>query len=62
MEFIKTIRGFHWVTKIVIALTSILLVLLVAAGIVGSYWMSNQADRAALQTYNGLGAMVLSLS
>jgi len=58
----KTIRGFHWITKIVIVLMIILLGLLVAAAVAGSYWMSNQADTKALQTYNGLGVLVLSLA
>ncbi|MFA6364151.1 hypothetical protein [Methanoregula sp.] len=62
MECMKTIRGFHWITKIVIVLMIILLGLLVAAAVAGSYWMSNQADTKALQTYNGLGVLVLSLA
>jgi len=61
MEFVKTIRGFHWITKIVIALTILLLGLLLAAAIAGYYWVSNQADTNALNTYQGLGAMVMSL-
>ena len=37
MELVKTIRGFHWVTKIVIALTILLVVLFVAALITNNY-------------------------
>jgi uncharacterized protein involved in cysteine biosynthesis len=62
MEFVKTIRGFHWITKIVIVLTILLLGLLIAVMIAGSYWMANQTDKNALQTYNGLGTMVFSLA
>jgi lambda repressor-like predicted transcriptional regulator len=62
METIKTIRGFHWITKIVIALTLLLLGLLLAAGMIGSYWMSNQADVNAFQAYQGLSKMAMSLA
>jgi len=37
MELVKTIRGFHWVTKIVIALTILLVALFLAALIANSY-------------------------
>lgn len=37
MEFVKTIRGFHWITKIVIALTILLVALFLAALIVNIY-------------------------
>lgn len=37
MEFVKTIRGFHWIIKIVIALTILLVALFLAALIVNIY-------------------------
>lgn len=37
MEMVKTIRDFHWITKIVIALTILLVALFVAALITNSY-------------------------
>jgi flagellar basal body-associated protein FliL len=61
MDF-KTIREFHWITKMVIVLTALMLGLLIAAGIAGSYWMSNQDDQNAFNASQGLGAMVMSLA
>jgi small-conductance mechanosensitive channel len=46
----------------VIALTILLLGLLLAVMIAGAYWMANQMDKNALQTYNGLGTMGFSLA
>lgn len=58
----KTIRDFHWITKMVIALTALLLGLLIAGGIVSSYWMSNQHDQTAFNASQGLLSMVISLA
>ncbi len=62
MSIFKTIKGFHWITKIVIALTALLLILIVAAAIAQSYWMSNQGDRAAFNAGQGLGMMAMALA
>jgi uncharacterized membrane protein len=61
MEFMKTVRGFHWVTKIVITLTVLFLGLILVAAIVGMYWMSHQNNQAALNASQGFGMMVMSL-
>jgi ABC-type Fe3+ transport system permease subunit len=61
MDF-KTIREFHWITKMVIVLTALLLGLLIAAAVVGSYWMSNQNDQNAFNANQGLLGMVMSLA
>jgi len=61
MDF-KTIREFHWITKMVIALTVLLIGLLAAAAITGIYWMSNQNDRNLLNANQGLLGMVMSLA
>lgn len=50
MEFMKTIRGFHWVTQMAIALTAFILALLLIAFIAA---MFGQNDIA-----NGLGPFV----
>jgi hypothetical protein len=61
MSIIGTIKGFHWITKIVIALTALLLILISAAAIAGSYWMSNQGDQAAFNAGQGLLMMAMAL-
>jgi len=61
MGIIQTLRGFHWVTKIVIALTVLLLGLLAGALVTGAYWMAHQSDKNALAVNQGLGQMVFSL-
>ncbi|ACL17288.1 hypothetical protein [Methanosphaerula palustris] len=58
----KTIRDFHWITKMVIALTALLLGLLIAGGIASSYWMSNQQDQTAFNASQGLLSMVMTLA
>jgi len=58
----KTIREFHWITKIVIILTGLLFVLLIAAAAAEVYWMSNRDNQAVFNFSQGLGMMVLSLS
>jgi hypothetical protein len=62
MSFIGTIKGFHWITKIVIALTAVLLALIIAGAIAQSYWMSNQGDQNAFNAGQGLGMMALALA
>lgn len=62
MEFVKTIRGFHWITKMVILLTVLLLGTLLAAAIVQTYWMSNRSDQTAFAAGQGLGYMALSMA
>jgi len=63
MELVKTIRGFHWVTKIVIALTILLVGLLLAAMVSAIYWTSShQNNQAALDASQGFGMMAMSLS
>jgi hypothetical protein len=59
---VKTIRDFHWITKMVIALTALLLGLLIAGGIASSYWMSNQQDQIAFNASQGLLSMVTTLA
>ena len=62
MECIKTIRGFHWITKTVIALTLLLIAMILVAAIVQLYAMSNQNDQAAFNAGQGLGAMTMALA
>ena len=62
MECMKTIRGFHWITKAVMALTVLLIVMILAAAIVQLYAMSNQNDQMAFNAGQGLGFMTLSLA
>lgn len=63
MELVKTIRGFHWVTKIVIALTILLVGLLLAAMVSAIYWTSShQNNQAAFDASQGFGMMAMSLS
>lgn len=57
---LKTIREFHWLTKIVIALTGLLLGLLLVAAIVSLYWSSSH-DPNAFSASQGLGMIVMSL-
>lgn len=59
---LKKFREFHWITKIVIGLTGLLLLLIIAAGIAQSYWMSNQDDQAAFNAGQGLGVMAMTLA
>jgi hypothetical protein len=54
--------GFHWITKIVIAFTVLLLGLLIAGGIASLYWMSNPNDQNAFHASQELLAMVISLA
>lgn len=61
MGLIETFRGFHWVTRMVIACTVLLLGLLTAAIVTGVYWMSHQEDTNVFALNQGLGQMVLSL-
>lgn len=62
MGIIQTFKGFHWVTKTVIALTVLLLGLLAAAIVTSIYWMAHQSDKNALAINQGLGFMALSLA
>ncbi|MFA5237025.1 MAG: hypothetical protein WC362_04130 [Methanoregula sp.] len=62
MGFWKTIREFHWITKIVIALTVLLLGFLLAAMAAAVYQTSHQNNQAALNASQGFGMMVMSLS
>ena len=62
MSFIGTIKGFHWITKIVIALTAILLFLIAAAAIAQAYWLANQGNQAAFNAGQGLGMMAIALA
>jgi len=62
MEIMKTISGFHWITKAVIALTGLLIGLLLVAMIVQLYAMANQNDQAAFNAGQGIGFMTLSLA
>ena len=62
MTNLQTIRNFHWITKIVILLTGLLVGLLLIALVVSAYWMSNQADTNALRMSSGLGAIIMSLA
>ncbi|MFA5332545.1 MAG: hypothetical protein WC342_09215 [Methanoregula sp.] len=62
MELIKTIRGFHWVTKMVILLTVLLLGIILAAALAQLYWMSNRSDQNAFAVGQGLGYMTISLA
>jgi len=62
MECIQTIRGFHWITKTVIALTLLLIAMILVAAIVQLYAMSNLNDQAAFNAGQGLGFMTLSLA
>lgn len=61
MSLIGTIKGFHWITKIVIALTALLLILILAAIISSVYWMSNQGNQAAFNASQGFGMMAMAL-
>ena len=62
MECMKTIRGFHWITKAVMALTILLIAMILVAAIVQLYAMSNQNDQAAFNAGQGLGAMTMALA
>lgn len=62
MEIMKTISGFHWITKAVIALTGLLFGLLLVAMIVQVYAMANPNDPAAFNPGQGIGFMTLSLA
>jgi len=63
MELVKTIRGFHWITKIVIALTILLVGLLLAAMAAAISWTaSHQNNQAAFDASQGFGMMAMSLS
>ncbi|MFA4859234.1 hypothetical protein [Methanoregula sp.] len=62
MECMKTIRGFHWITKTVMALTILLIAMIMVVAIVQMYAMSNQNDQAAFNAGQGLGAMTLALA
>jgi hypothetical protein len=59
MELVKTIRGFHWVTKIVIALTILLVALFLAAVITNTYGGSGQGTNVLGQ---GLGYVAVLLA
>ena len=61
MEFMKTIKEFHWITKMVIALTGLLLGLLLIALVLSLYWMSSN-NMTAFNASQGIGMMVLALS
>jgi len=50
MEFMKTIRGFHWITQMVIALTVLILALLLIAFVAAMFGQNSIA--------NGLGPFV----
>ena len=58
MELVKTIRGFHWVTKIVIALTILLVVLFVAALITNSYGGSGQGTNVLGQGFGYVAVLL----
>lgn len=62
MEIMKTIHGFHGVTKAVIGLTALLLGLILVTAVVQVYAMSNPGDKTAFQAGQGLGFMALSLA
>lgn len=62
MSVIGTFKGFHWITKIVIALTAVLLILILAAAVAQSYWMSNQGNQEAFNAGQGLGWMAMALA
>jgi glucan phosphoethanolaminetransferase (alkaline phosphatase superfamily) len=58
MELVKTIRGFHWVTKIVIALTILLVVLFVAALITNNYGGSGQGTNVLGQGFGYVAVLL----
>jgi len=58
MELVKTIRGFHWITKIVIALTILLVVLFVAALITNSYGGSGQGTNVLGQGFGYVAVLL----
>jgi len=62
MEVIKTIRGFHWVTKIVIALTILLVALFLAALIANTYGSSEQGDQGMHILGQGFGYVAVWLA
>ncbi|MFA5254953.1 MAG: hypothetical protein WC367_09830 [Methanoregula sp.] len=62
MEFVKTIRGFHWITKIVIALTILLVALFLAALIANSYGASGQGDQGMHVLGQGFGYVAVWLA
>jgi len=62
MELVKTIRGFHWVTKIVIALTILLVALFLAALIANSYGGSDQSYQGVHVLGQGFGYVAVLLA
>lgn len=62
MEFVKTIQGFHWITKIVIALTILLVALFLAALIANSYGGSGQGGQGVNVLGQGFGYVAVLLA
>lgn len=62
MEVIKTIRGFHWITKTVIALTILLVALFLAALIANTYEGSAQDDPGMHVLGQGFGYVAVWLA
>jgi hypothetical protein len=58
MEFVKTIREFHWVTKIVIALTILLVALFIAAVITNTYGGSGQGTNVLGQGFGYVAVLL----
>jgi len=62
MELVKTIREFHWITKIVIALTILLVALFLAAVIANTYGSSAQSGQGGFILGQGLGYVAVLLA
>jgi hypothetical protein len=58
MELVKTIRGFHWITKIVIALTILLVALFIAAVITNTYGGSGQGTNVLGQGFGYVAVLL----
>jgi cobalamin biosynthesis protein CobD/CbiB len=60
--YLKTIKEFHWLTKIVIALTGLLMGLLLIAMVMELIFMPNPANSSSFTVSQGLNGMILPLA